>query len=394
MLLNYDSIGTVKDTVELVLDGESVRDALSYDVACSVFSQPAAFTLTFGWGYTAKDLIARFPKGTPFQLKIAGVVIQTGKTDAISCSGGATTVTVSGRDAMSPLFKDTLPAERAFRESTYFELTRKMMDEVGLGDVVLHADNVANRKAITGHRIVETKPSIVSSEVETEIKVTGGQRKVVYNQIKARLGERRYDFLKRHYEKAGLFLWAAGDGSFVLARPNADQKPSYSVVRGRGQTRNEVNVTEHSFSDNAAERYYRTVVYGRTGGGKKGRTKAKGEFVDWEMSAAGFTETKTIKSREIKTNADAEYAARRDAAQQIRSGWRLEYTFAGHLMPSLYDRGAWAIWAPDTVCQVADQELGLEDTYYVSDVNFQRSPNTTTRVRLMRRDALVFAKER
>ena len=390
---SYDSVGGKSDEVQLILGDELVVTPLSYEVNCSVFSQPAAFALEFGWGETAGELIQRFPKGTKFQLQIAGVPVQTGRIDSIGAGGGATVVRVRGRDNMAPLFKDTFLAEQAFQEATYYQLTRKMMDAVGLGDVELHASNTANRKAITGHRVIETKPPVPSDTFEIETQVTGGQRKIEYKKIKASVGQRRYDFLQEHFRKVGLFLWAAGDGSLVLTTPNGDQEPSYSVVRSRGQTVDECNICNHSFDDNAAERYAKYIVYGRAGSGKGGRGRVRGEWVDDEMVALGFAETKSIKDETVKTNKAATFAARREGALQIRNGWRLSYTFAGHLMPSLFDRGAYAIWAHDTICKVADKELGLEDQYYGSDVTFRRNigTGTTTEVHLMRRDKLIFA---
>jgi prophage tail gpP-like protein len=392
---SYDSIGTVKDTVQLVLGNMTVSNLLSYDVACSVFSQPSAFALTFGWGDGVGELMERFPKGTPFQLRIADTAIQTGKTDAIGVQGGksGSVVHVRGRDNMVTLFKDTFLAETAYSEATYYQLTRKMLDACGLGEAVLHADNTANRKAITGHKVVETRPVRPSDLIEVEQTATSGQRKIVYNKIKSNLGERRYDFLKRHYEKAGLFLWTAGDGSFVLSRPNGEQQAGYSVVIQRGQTRNQVNSEDSSFDDGAEERYYKYEVYGRAGSGKKGRVKCHGQWIDPEMSRLGFTETKTLLNEQCKSDKQAEYAARREGAMQIRNGWKLEHTFTGHLMPSLYDHGAHAIWAPDTVCHIVNQELRLDDDYYVSDCNFKRDMGggTATKVKFMRRDGLVFA---
>jgi prophage tail gpP-like protein len=396
---SYDSIGTVKDTVELVLGDEfSVQDPISYDVACSIFSQPSAFTLTFGWGQEAGELLERFPKGTKFQLRIAGVPIQTGLVDSIGSkgdAGGGTVVSVRGRDMLRALYKDTFIAEKSYSEATHYELTRKMMTDVGLGDLTLHADNAANRKAITGHKVIETKPVIQSDLIEVESSTTSGQRKIVLNKITAKLGERRYDFLQRHYKKAGLFLWAAGDGSLVLSRPNPNQEPGVSIVRQRGQTRNQVNVKSHSFDDGTTDRFYRYLVYGRSGRGKAARAKCKGEWIDPEMEAAGFRETKTIHDQEIKSDKQALFAARREGAMAIRNGWRLEYIVAGHLMPSLFDHGAWSIWACDTVVSVVDDENGLKDNYWVGDLNFRRDMGggTTTTVKLMRRDGLVFGDE-
>jgi len=391
----YDSIGSVKDTVELILAGEfKIQDAKSYEFTRSVFSQPGAFALEFGWGDTVGDLLSRFPKGTPYQLRIAGVPLMTGKIDAIGAKSGTGggSVSVRGRGNIKPLFKDTFLAEKAFSEATYYQLTRKMMEEAGIGDLTLQADNTANRKAVTGHKVVETAPPPPpSDEVEIEQTTTSGQRKVVYNKIKSTLGERRYDFLQTHYKKAGLFLWEAGDGNLVLSRPNGDQKAGYSITRGRGQTRNEVNVEDATFDDDTTERYAKYVVYGRSGGGRKGRVKCRGEWVDPEMSGLGMSETKVMHVQDIKSDKEAELEARREGALQIRSGWRLEYVLAGHLMPSLFDRGAWAIWAPDTVCQVVDQELKIEGLYYVSDVTFSRNDQgTRTKVKLMRRDGLIF----
>ena len=390
----HDSVGGTKDVVELTLGDVTIKDALSYDVQCSVFSQPSAFALTFGWGDTVGELLERFPKGTPFQLRIAGVPVQTGTIDSIGPRAGpdGAVIDVRGRDNVRVLFKDTFFAEKSFSEATYYQLTRKMMEAVGLGDLVLHADNEANRKAVTGHTVKVTKKPPPSDLVEIEQTTTSGQRKIVYNEIKANLGERRYSFLQRHYKKAGLFLFAGGDGNLVLTVPNGDQEPGFSIVRGRGQTRNEVNVTEAQFEDDTTERYAKYVVYGRAGGGKKGRVKCQGEWIDPEMAQAGFTETKSIQDDDVKSDKAAELAARREGALQIRNGWRLSYTLAGHLMPSLFDRGAWAIWAHDTVCQVVDDEIPqVTGLHYVSDVNFRRDASgTTTRIKLMRRDGLVF----
>jgi prophage tail gpP-like protein len=391
-LASYDSVGGKTDQVELIIGEDLVVSPLSYEVSCSVFSQPAAFACEFGWGGTTAELLERFPKGTPVQLRIAGVPVQTGRTDANGASGGATVVRVRGRDTIAPLFKDTFLAAQSFSETTYHQLTRKMMDAVGMGSVELHSTNEANRKAVTGHTVVVTKPPIPSDTLEIETQTTGGQRKIEYKKIKADIGRRRYDFLQEHYRKAGLFLWSAGDGSLVLSTPNGNQEPGYSIVRARGQTVDECNVLDQSFDDNAAERYAKYVVFGRTGGGKGGRSKIRGEWIDTEIAEAGFAETKTIKDPTVKTNKEATAAARRDGALQIRNGWRLSYTMAGHLMPSLFASDSYAIWAHDTVCKVADEELGIYGNFYVSDVTFRRSGSsgTTTQVQLMRRDGLVF----
>jgi hypothetical protein len=48
------------------------------------------------------------------------------------------------------------------------------------------------------------------------------------------------------------------------------------------------------------------------------------------------------------------------------------------------DRPEQVTWAPDTVVEADDRELGITGPFYVEDVTMRRGPETTTTLRLMK----------
>jgi prophage tail gpP-like protein len=225
------------------------------------------------------------------------------------------------------------------------------------------------------HRIDE------QTELRNEIPAT---KRVVYQTLKAKLGTRRYEFLKTQLERAGLFIWAAGDGSVVIAWPQAFQTPIAKLVRQRGSTRQPGSILRHSYTHSITRRYTNCIVYGHGGGRNFGRTKNRGEFVDEEMIALFGGGTRKLRPLVIhdddaKSQKQAEFLARRRIVEANRAAWELTYDVAGHGTPD----GS-AIWAPDTVVEVDDRELGITGQFYVEDVVMSRQPQTVTTLRLMK----------
>src|SRR6266571_492908 len=134
-----NTIGELDDRVRLVLNGNEVLIAETWDVKCSIFTQPAAFSLRLGHGGTVAELIKRYPPRTPFQLYIGKSQQQSGRTDARGAedSAGGSEFTVRGRDTLAPLHDDLIADESVFNEPTYVDLVKKQLKEVGLGDVKL-----------------------------------------------------------------------------------------------------------------------------------------------------------------------------------------------------------------------------------------------------------------
>lgn len=226
----------------------------------------------------------------------------------------------------------------------------------------------------------------------------GGTSKVVVQTLKARLGLRYEQFLYDQYKLAGLFLWCGADGTFILARPSANQKPSFRIFRKRGAERGngdgQTNVIDVQFEDDTTNRHTSAIVYGRSGKGKAGRNKLRGEYVDEELKDSQFDCPIVVHDDDVKTNEQARYIARKTIAEERRAGWKLIYTVSGHTTRDIGSAdGESRVWAVDTVVEVDDQELGIKGNFYVETVRFTRSPHTTTQLTLMRPEDLVFAEK-
>ena len=256
----------------------------------------------------------------------------------------------------------------------------------------LFGDNDSNRALISRHKAKKRGGKSKTQVVEQiETGVGAGGAKIVRTTIKANVGTSYYNFLQEPYKLAGLFLWCTADANFVLARPTADQEPAYKILVEEDQPLTGARMIDRSHDDNTTQRHTGYIVYGRAGSGTNGRSKLVGSYVDEEMSSYGFQHNRVIHDDDVKSQAEADYLARRACAEERRQGWRLEYTVSGHILPSTKGTNGYLVWAQDMVCEVEDHEIGLFGKYYIQDVTFRRNPHMTTTIALMRPEDLVFA---
>lgn len=379
-----DVTGDLDDRVVLVVNGKTVLVAETYEVAQSMLVQPSTFSLRFGWGDVLAGLIPTVRPNFKFQLLVGETPKFTGAVDGYEASSDPSSggvLTIHGRDNLAPLHDAFIEKEKSYADATYADMVQQAVAEVFPGYAFVYS-NDANRKLTTG---IGVKPN-KDPDVDPNQASTGPTAK----QLKSKIGERLYEFLKRELDRAGLFLWAAGDGTIVLSEPNGNQPASYQIVRRRGQTRNAVNVVHAHYKNSTEGRYTEATVYGRGGGKKFGRTKASGSYVDAEMVAWGFHRPLVLRDANVQNDEQAAFYARRKIAETRRADWSLVYTVAGHTIPSLLT-GSRAVWAPDTVVQVVDDEFGLNGSYYVERCVYRRNPQTTTELTLQRPEDLVYA---
>lgn len=399
------------DTIGLKIDGYDIKIAESYEVKISILQQPSAFALRMGSNKTAADLLSIASPGSTFELSVitGGTprVVQSGIIDSCGVpSAGFTQVEVKGRDYLSVLFDSFVDEEQDFPQDNFLKLTRKVLDLVGLTEARghrLHSINDTNRKLLTGVN-VQTRNSVELAE-ELHTGSLAGTGDLVYKTMKAKLGTRYYDFLQQQYKLAGLFLWASPDKTFVLARPRADQDASYNLYRGRpGNSAQATNILDCRFHNDTSMRHTSVTVYGRSGGGKNGAVICQGVFPDDEMYnnytlVNGYNKNLVVHDQDVKDQAECEYVARRMICEERRAGWQLEYTVAGHQVPSSKSATGVAIWGPDTVIRVDDEEihngsnpsLNFKKNFYLEAVTYSSNPQKTTKLTLMRPEDLLFA---
>lgn len=389
-----DSRGGIDDRVRLELAGEEVLIAETYEVNASILEQPSKFSLRLGHGAVIADLLKKYPPLTPFRLSIGGVLQQTGNIDSLRASGttGATTLQIAGRDSLAPLHDAEIDREESLNNATYTDIVRKALTSVGLSSAKLVASAEADRSVRAGVPVTQFGSPI---PVDTSTQ-TGGPAGVVKRPMQTKLGEKWFAFVRRYIDRAGFFLWAAADGKFILSAPNVQTKPVYRIVRRRGQTRNAVNVTDASFTNDTKGRHSVAVIYGRGGGRKHGRSKSLAgttddEMVNYLMNAFGVGTHRQLVIRDANVhNVDqGSFLGQRKLAEERRAGWRLEYTMSGHTVPAI-GTSERAVWCPDTMVEVDDDEFGLHDVYWIESVDYKREPQTTTTIRMMRTIDLMF----
>ena len=372
--------------VELVLEGERVLLAERYQVKLAFLTQPAAFSLTLGTGDDLAKLIADTLPNDKFQLRINGRTVMTGYLDGVSSRGTTGVLTVEGRDALAPLHDACLLQEQSFKDDTYAQLVRKVMDGSGLKDTKLVFSNRANRLAIAGRASQRKDPRSVEA-----LRLSGGAGGGVKKHVQAQLGEKGYEFCKRHLDRGGLFLWAGADGQFILSEPNPDQAPLYRLHRSAGSAPEfSTEIIDHAFENRTAGRFSEIHVYTRGETKKAGRSKTVEVVKDTEMLSWGFNRPMVLRDVDADTPQKAAFMGRRKMAESRRAGWKLSYTVAGHVTGSPIQGAGLVTWAPDTLCEVEDRRLGIDDTFWIEAVTFAGAPQATTQIELMRVQDLIF----
>ena len=402
-----DTIGGAGDAVTLQLGSDTLMVAESWNVHEGVLEQPATWSIRCGWGGTAAQFLAKYPKGTPFSLFVGGIRQQSGRLDGRRCtnSGGATEVVLKGRDMLARVYDSYVDANQSFTDTTYTTLVWRVLLYLNLvtgtnpDPAQLQTSNQANRQVKAGKPITQLQPPRTVDQILTDADgapVTATQSMA----IQANVGERWLHFLRRYLDPAGLILWAAADGTFVLSAPNVNQAPLYQIVR-QGVAGGSGNVVGYEFDDDATHQHSVAVCYGRGGGRVAGRTKVKqGEVNDdlfndpsgWyrgpDAGGDGYAQPIAFREHNVQNSAQASNFALRKLAEERREGYQLIYTVAGHTLPCFGGNGS-AVITPDTVVAVNDVELGIVGNFYLESLERARSPQTTTRIRLMRPGDIV-----
>lgn len=392
-------IGKGSDEVRLELDGKTVLYAETYEVQLSVLTQPCAFGMRLSTGNKLTEIIQKSRAGTPFKLFIGNALQFSGRIDGFTAEvqgSGGSAVTVRGRDAMAPLHDAFVTSEQSFADITFRELTEAVLTKA-LGGLPfeLATDAAAGRKVRTG---APKKTSSDADQAKIEEKVGGSEvfagPKTQQQTLRTRLGQQWYSgFLKPELDRAGLFLWAGPEETFILATLKPQQEPLYRIVRRRGITvddsaRGTTSVLRATWRNEATARYSRCDVHGRRGGGATARTNIVGTFADSEMEQWGIVRPMTVDDDRAKTIAQAEFLARRKIAEARRAGWSLTYTMSGHSVECL--QGGRAVWSPETVVEVEDDEFGIYGPHYIESVRHARDPQSTSTLTLMRPDDVLF----
>jgi prophage tail gpP-like protein len=400
-------IGVDPDDVAVVLNGQQVFVAESWELHESVLEQPSVWSIRMGSGASVQQFLQYQPR-TPFQLYVGGVLQASGLIDSRRVSGGGTgasEVVISGRDALAPVHDSHVDGQFTFTDTTYTNLVWDVLAGLNLvsgsspDPFQLASTNDANRQIKCGASVSVLKPVRPIDQILTDD--AGNVQPVVGQfQITAKPGETWMSFLRRYLDPSGLTLWAAANGTFVLSEPNVNQAPLYQITRRAVNSQAVGNATSYEFIDNCTHRHSACIIYGRGGGRKLGVSKIRGSQVDPEMGQLGYNQVRCHHETHCQSQEMAENYALRKLAEERREGYQLWYTVPGHTLP-LYSTGGSpqqlafasgpgsAVITVDTVVQVNDEELGISAPFYIDSLVRSRSPHTSTKIRLVRPGDIV-----
>lgn len=404
------ALGGLDDQLTLQVDGRRISNATRYAFSRAILQQPSTFSFTIGSGDLAREIMSAIRPRQRVNLFLGNTKIFTGLVEdpTSSPSSGATEVTIEGRDMLAPLTKDHVLDEKAWGTPTYFDMTKEVMKIVGYQHTNLIAGNVANRNASSRVKAKLKGNQKAVEVVETNLSTPSGA-KIEYQKVDCEIGQTWFDFLVAQYKRIGLYLWCGADGDLVLARPTAFMEPIYSIYRYRGQDRTTGNVVSHSFQNRTSARHAWCRVYGKGRPDKSGHIALYNEWNDFEMLAMGFTDCLVLHDNDCKTIQDCQYKAKRTLAEERRANRTLVYTVSGHTAPVLGSPSERAIWTPDTVVRVDDDEIafpylenydnrlmdqGIHEDMYIEKVEFSRdNSGTVTKLHLMRQTDLMYLGE-
>lgn len=425
-----------EDVVELVLNGETVWIAKEYDISIAFMMVPNQFSITLGSGDTILDLVRRYPKGTPFVLKINGIVQFMGRTDGFERPNGEVTeLRITGRDRLAQLVDDQIEHDQTFTNATYDDLARAAITGAQIPSFVLNLDAAAHRRAVIGTPIVDkttvTKKVVLDlnqsfaidtsgfppgtdlnfapldiqdiSEITVDVDQTVTRIKgyKAERPIEWKVGSSWYSAFNTEGARGGLFLRAGVDSTgknenvFLLSQPSAAQVPTFALVATREPVfaDNIINVSPPAIRDIATGRHAHYIVRGRTSGKKDGRKQIEARFDDEEMIAAGYNTRRVVVDEKAKTQVQADYLARKLCAEARRQHRVFTYTMKHrHTGPLLSDPRQRAVLAPDVCVALLDKENGMDGLFWIERVRHRASANgpTTTEITLMAPEDLVF----
>lgn len=359
------------------------------------------------FGYLARD--PDHPSERALQL--------TGKIKKLAWSGGrqGTILTVQGNDLGAELASGSCdPRVTVTAESVFVDVVRALCAPFG---VEIEADGVRARLLATGQTVSRGRsemrtayaralgvPAGSVNDLLVERLLAGegngtaaaatraeerarrghgnGQSandvsRLSLEDAKPSIGETVWEYIERHARRFGVLPWMSPQGRLILAAPDYDQAPSYSLVRrmsGEGNTVVEGGIV-YDYSALTSE----VTVFGRTRSHDATRSRFHATVTNPSISHRPLF----IHDPSVRSEEEAVRRADREIARQDERYIVLEYDVRDHGTDHRY-------FAIDTLAEIDDEALGISGEWYVVGRTFRKSraDGTSTRLRLVPKGAI------
>lgn len=363
------------DSVRVEADGLGSFDRFTTLSITTSMTEPSEAAFEVGDDSTWPELRDFLALGQQYKVFVNERLALTGRVELSPDISGDATSGTSVRFTIRSKFTDahygTADSKISVHGVTLKDWLVKIYAQQGYQerDFIFRA-NVA-RDLITGKPSKATREPLVDPEAIQE------------QAAKPRPPETVFEAADRHLRRYGLMHWNTADDKIVVSAPDDEQEPTYHFRYFTGPESVINNVLEMGHSKDASETPSLVFVTGKgyvDGDDNYIPSSAKGFVQDDELVNAVFVRPVIIIAEQMKKQALAESAARREmSARSMKRN-----TF-GVLVDGLsfWDGDTTANFAIDTVADVITDPVGGPlGAYYVHKVELRRTPTEGDTARL------------
>jgi prophage tail gpP-like protein len=334
-----------------------------YEIECDLLRPADAFRVTLPgarravWDLCAPDELV--------QILIDDTIVMTGFIDdrrrAVDRSGSFLAVT--GRDKSGRLVDESMPLGE-IRGLALLELAKRC---TGPWFPRIVESNADNRRSMRG---TGARHARAAAEPHVDLSYRSEKRVLP--------GESRWSVLASALEEAGAIAWSTADGrALVVGLPNHDQEPQVRFFLPRRGSRRaaEGNVLSLTLEDSVAERYSQITVVGSGRGSdedfgepvlRRAGVAKDGPRPDGTGRAFLAPKHLLVADHDLRSVRLATVRAAREMAERDSTGRRLHIVARGHAQEG-------ALYVPDTIAAIEDEEIGLAGHFLITAVTFRHA---------------------
>lgn len=352
-------------------------------MSLSMLTPADSFALSFG--PVDRDLWSACRPDAEVQIAIGDSPLISGYVDTRRRvrSRGQNGLQIEGRCKIGRLVDESSPLQ-TFRQEAVLDAISELANP---WFSVVELSNARNRSLILRRRAVTVRSGFERDADGVRQFGTDRATKIVTKRRgpkKVEPGETRWEVLSQFLEFDHLLAWSSGDGKeLIIARPNYNQESQFRfLIAAPGSSRARLaNVVECEYAESVADRYTDITVMGAG----RGDTANYGKRIlrnTWTVAEAGgeagfgesFLRPKSliVTDDKAKNPTEARRLAEREALVRNSSGVELRLVVRGHTQ-ALTPRAAPALYAPDTMCDFEDEELGIRGRYLIAEATYRRA---------------------
>lgn len=359
--------------VSVVINAREVFDWVEYQIDSSVVEPADSFVLRRAFDRDAWNTCIRDAR---VRVLIDGTCIADGFIDhrEKGCSDGV--LEIAGRDRVGRLVDES--ALRTKFDGLTLVDTVKQVAAPWFDKVTL--SNARNRrvrrgkghKASTGTEPVFIPPRPKNGRIEP--------------------GQQKWQIIESMVSKAGLVAWSSADGTeLFIGRPNHNQAPQYLVRVTAAGSPFDSNALDLVYTESNANRYAMIIAIGSgaTSDADYGANiVSREDYVldneDDRQFGVGrdflFPKTLITVENGLRDNAEASRVAAREQTRRDFNRTKAVATMPYH--GQIYQGQTRTLYAPDTIARVIDEEIDLDDEFYLYACSYTSSRERGEQTRL------------